>query len=104
MIVAADTRASFEAARRALVAYEAMRDPHVREAVMTVDDPASHPAQKGSRLRRRSSATSFAKSAGKPKKKAIKHLTEFEEFDPDRVDAVNSPANGVPFLMLKSRA
>lgn len=95
-------RASFETARRALVAYEALRNPQVREAVMTVDDPASHPAKKGSRARRRSSATSFAKSAGKAKKKMS--ITEFEELDPDRVDGVEAPANGVPFLVLKSLA
>jgi hypothetical protein len=29
-------------------------------------------------------------------------ITEFEYLDPDRVDAVHGPANGTPFLMLKS--
>lgn len=31
-------------------------------------------------------------------------ITEILEFDPDRIDAVLSPANGTPFLLLKSVA
>src|SRR5579875_1374761 len=38
----------------------------------------------------------------KKKPTNLDDLTEFEYLDPDRVDAVGTPANGVPFLMLKS--
>lgn len=33
---------------------------------------------------------------------ALDEITEFEFLDPERVDAVKGPANGTPFLMLKS--
>lgn len=88
---------AFEKSRRALAAFEAVRrDPVLRAKVLAAKSPKQrHVAGPNP------TTSTLAKSKG-GKKKDHAGLTEFEYIDPDRVDAVAEPANGIPFLLLKS--
>jgi hypothetical protein len=93
---------SLEKARRALVAYELMRNPETRAALVSMKATVRKGKAGKAALKEVSAILGNGRMAKSSAPAGDSALTEFEELDPDRVDGVATPANGVPFLMLKS--
>lgn len=97
----AKARQSFDESRRRLAAFEQMRNPASRAALVAKDAAEAKKAAKKGYVEATNTGR-LAKSAAVAEVTDL--ITELEFLDPDRVDAVSSPANGTPFLVLKGLA